>query len=79
MNSSKCSTFLPLWQILKSSSEKLSSLHMQMVHRFQDLIKELNKYSEEQHKKQKQVKSEEFVTVEVVGELKDTIASLNKV
>jgi hypothetical protein len=52
---------------------------MQMVHRFQDLIKELNKYSEEQHKKQKQVKSEEFVTVEVVGELKDTIASLNKV
>ncbi|CAG2113304.1 unnamed protein product, partial [Medioppia subpectinata] len=77
-NNSIQGTFLPLWKILKSSAEKLSSLHMQMVYGLQELMKELLKYSEEQHKKQKQTKTEELVTVEVVTELKDTITSLNK-
>lgn len=48
-------SFAPLWNILKTSTEKLATLHIQMVQRFQELIKDIIKYSEDQHKKHKQV------------------------
>lgn len=48
-------TFAPLWQVLKASAEKLSVLHMQMVQKVSELVKEINKYSEELHKKHKTV------------------------
>ncbi|UYV64554.1 hypothetical protein LAZ67_3001171 [Cordylochernes scorpioides] len=71
-------TFAPLWQILKVSSEKLSTLHTQMVQRFQELIKDVNKYYEEQHRKHKQVKEEEVTTQEAVQTIQHTTASLHK-
>ena len=73
------STFQPLWTILKSSTEKLSSLHMQTLQRLNQLIKEVTKYCEDHHKKQKQIKTEENSTIEAINELKETIAALNKV
>ncbi|XP_067124643.1 F-BAR domain only protein 2 isoform X5 [Centruroides vittatus] len=71
-------TFAPFWQLLKASSEKLSTLHAQMVQRFQDLVKEVNKYCEEQHKRHKQVKEEESSTLEVVQYIQQTTLSLHK-
>lgn len=73
------STFHPLWEILKSSTDKLSSLHTQTLQRLNQLIKDINKYCDDHHKKQKQVKSEENSTVDTINELKETFASLNKV
>lgn len=49
-------TFAPIWQILKNSAEKLSSLHMQMVQKFSDLVKEVSKYAEDLQKKHKTVR-----------------------
>lgn len=48
-------TFAPLWQVLKTSAERLSVLHMQMVQKVSDLVKEVSKYAEELHKKHKLV------------------------
>lgn len=71
-------TFAPFWQLLKASSEKLSTLHAQMVQRFQDLVKEVTKYCEEQHKRHKQVKEKESSTLEVVQYIQQTTLSLHK-
>lgn len=71
-------SFAPLWLILKSSSEKLSSLHAQMVQRFQELIKDVLKYSDEQHRKHKQCKEEESGTSDVVQSIQQTTVSMQK-
>lgn len=52
---------------------------MQTLQRLNQLIKEVTKYSEEHHKKQKQIKTEETSTIDAITELKETIAALNKV
>lgn len=49
-------TFAPLWQVLKTSSEKLATLHMQMVQKVSELVKDVNKYADELHKKHKGVR-----------------------
>lgn len=59
-------SFAPLWQFLKSSSDKLSSAHVQMAQKVEELMKELSKYAEELQKKHKSVKEEESATVESV-------------
>lgn len=48
-------TFAPIWNVLKTSAEKLSALHIQMVQKVTDLVKEVSKYADELHKKHKQV------------------------
>lgn len=48
-------TFAPLWVILKTTAERLATLHLQMVHKVSDLVKEVTKYAEELHKKHKSV------------------------
>jgi len=50
-----CRTFAPFWAILKTLAEKLASLHMQLVHTWSDLIKDIIRYNEEQHKRHKSV------------------------
>ncbi|KAM7286722.1 F-BAR domain only protein 2 [Ixodes scapularis] len=78
--SSACTlgTFGPLWVVLRVTSEKLSSLHAQMVAQLQDLVKEVQRYCEEQHKRHKQVKEEESPTLEVVTGLQHTTGVLAK-
>ncbi|KAH6942000.1 hypothetical protein HPB50_027139 [Hyalomma asiaticum] len=68
-------TFGPLWGVLRSTSEKLSSLHAQMVAQLQDLVQ---RYCEEQHRRHKQVKEEEAPTLEVVQGLQQTTGALAK-
>lgn len=48
-------TFGPLWNVLKASAERISTLHMQMVQKMSDLVKDVNKYADELHKKHKAV------------------------
>ncbi|WAR24095.1 FCHO2-like protein [Mya arenaria] len=50
------STFAPFWTVLKTLSEKLASLHMQLVHTWSDLMKDIVRYNDEQHKKHKSAK-----------------------
>ncbi|GFR31015.1 f-BAR domain only protein 2 [Trichonephila clavata] len=71
-------SFAPLWAILKTSTEKLATLHMQMVQRFQELIKDVIKYSEDQHKRHKLCKEEESTTSDVVQNIQQTTISLQK-
>ena len=49
-------SFSPMFDILRSMCEKLSSCHADSVLRLNDIIKELSKYNEEYKSKQKQVK-----------------------
>lgn len=48
-------TFTPLWKSLRSSIEKLTSLHLQLVHKVCELVKDVSKYTDDLHKKHKNV------------------------
>ena len=54
INSEK-GTLAPLFSLLRISSEKMSNVHLHMVNKIQELMKDISKYNEELHKKQKQV------------------------
>ncbi|XP_074667219.1 F-BAR domain only protein 2-like isoform X5 [Strix aluco] len=43
-------TFAPVWDVFKTSTEKLASCHLDLVRRLQELIKEVHKYGDEQIK-----------------------------
>lgn len=49
-------TFAPVWDVFKTSTEKLASCHMELVRKLQELIKEVQKYVEEQAKAHKKVR-----------------------
>lgn len=49
------STFAPFWNVLKTLAEKISMLHLQLVHSLNDLIKDVGRYNDEQSKKNKMV------------------------
>lgn len=49
-------TFAPLWTVLKTSAERISNLHIQMVQKMSDLVKDVNKYADDLHKKYKAVR-----------------------
>ena len=49
-------TFAPVWQILKNSTERLATIHLQMMQKIAELVKELAKYADELQKKYKTVK-----------------------
>lgn len=48
-------TFAPVWDVFKSSTEKLASCHLELVRKLQELIKEVHKYGDEQLKAHKKV------------------------
>ena len=49
-----------MFDVLRGMSEKLSSCHMDVVHKFHDIVKDLGKYLEEQKGKHKQVFNKNF-------------------
>ena len=49
-----------MFDVLRGMSEKLSSCHMDVVHKFHDIVKDLGKYLEEQKGKHKQVFDKSF-------------------
>uniref|UniRef100_A0A0A9W666 FCH domain only protein 2 n=1 Tax=Lygus hesperus TaxID=30085 RepID=A0A0A9W666_LYGHE len=78
--SSSCTqgTFGPLWVLLRTTAEKLATLHLQMVQKVSDLVKEVTKYADELHRKHKTVKEEEGSTLEVVQAIQSTSITLQK-
>lgn len=72
------STFAPIWTILRTSAEKLSTLHMQMVQKLSELVKDVSKYADELHKKQKSVKEDEVQTLECVKAIQTSTAEVQK-
>ncbi|XP_050435224.1 F-BAR domain only protein 2 isoform X3 [Adelges cooleyi] len=71
-------TFSPLWQLLRVSIEKLTTLHLQMVHKVCELVKDVTKYTDELHKKHKNVKEEQSSTLEAVQVIQSTTLALQK-
>ncbi|KAF5272837.1 hypothetical protein FQR65_LT00433 [Abscondita terminalis] len=71
-------TFAPLWQVLKSSAERLSTLHSQMVQKVSDLVKDITKYADDLHKKHKSVKEDESGTLEAVQIIQSTTLMVQK-
>ncbi|XP_034117094.1 F-BAR domain only protein 2 isoform X6 [Drosophila albomicans] len=72
------STFAPVWTILRTSAEKLSTLHMQMVQKLTELVKDVAKYADELHKKHKCVKDEESQTLECVQAIQTSTVAVQK-
>lgn len=71
-------TFAPLWQVLRTSIEKIAGLHLQMMHKVNELVKEVCKYTEELQKKHKLVKEEQGPTLEIVQTIQSTTLVLQK-
>ncbi|XP_078488271.1 F-BAR domain only protein 2 isoform X5 [Ciona intestinalis] len=77
-NSSPLGSFAPMFEVVKVMSEKLSSCHMDCVHKLHEIIKELAKYLEEQKNKHKQVKDELSGTADALHIIQTTTAAVNK-
>lgn len=71
-------TFAPIWVVLRSSTERLASLHQQMVHKLTELVRDVTKYADEVHKKQKIVKDEEAGTLEAVQAMQGSSLAVQK-
>ncbi|XP_021954750.1 F-BAR domain only protein 2 [Folsomia candida] len=71
-------SFSPLWQFLKTSSEKLASAHVQMAQKVDELMKELSKYADELQKKHKSVKEDEASTIEAVQMYQNSKSMVSK-
>ncbi|XP_030642750.1 F-BAR domain only protein 2 [Chanos chanos] len=77
-NYSQLGTFAPVWDVFKVSTEKLAGCHMDLVRKLQELIKEVQKYVEEQAKAHKKTKEEVASTLEAVQNIQSVSAALQK-
>ncbi|XP_060769463.1 F-BAR domain only protein 2 isoform X3 [Neoarius graeffei] len=77
-NFSQLGTFAPLWDVFKVSTEKMAGCHMDLVRKLQDLIKEVQKYAEEQTKAHKKTKEEVAPTLEAVQNIQSVSQALQK-
>ncbi|KAJ0012927.1 hypothetical protein NQD34_017261 [Periophthalmus magnuspinnatus] len=77
-NFSQLGTFAPVWDVFKSSTEKLATCHMELVRKLQELIKEVQKYVEEQAKAHKKTKEEVAPTLEAVQNIQTISQALQK-
>jgi len=71
-------TFAPMFEVLRGMSEKLSSCHMDVVHKFHDIVKDLGKYLEEQKGKHKQIKDTLTGTEEALHLTNNTTVAVGK-
>ncbi|TSO37128.1 F-BAR domain only protein 2 [Bagarius yarrelli] len=71
-------TFAPVWDVFKVSTEKLAICHMDLARKLQDLIKEVQKYAEEQTKAHKKTKEEVAPTLEAVQNIQSVLQALQK-
>ncbi|KAK2488575.1 hypothetical protein MC885_013595 [Smutsia gigantea] len=71
-NYSQLGTFAPVWDVFKTSTEKLANCHLDLVRKLQELIKEVQKYGEEQ------TKEEVAGTLEAVQTIQSITQALQK-
>ncbi|XP_018413745.1 PREDICTED: F-BAR domain only protein 2 [Nanorana parkeri] len=77
-NYTQLGTFGAVWDVFKTSTEKLAGCHLELVKKLQDLIKELQKYGEEQLKSHKKTKEEVAGTLEAVQNIQSITQALQK-
>ncbi|KAM6222368.1 F-BAR domain only protein 2 [Rhynchocyon petersi] len=77
-NYSQLGTFAPMWDVFKTSTEKLANCHLDLVRKLQELIKEVQKYGEEQVKSHKKTKEEVAGTLEAVQTIQSITQALQK-
>uniref|UniRef100_A0A8C6UYY2 FCH and mu domain containing endocytic adaptor 2 n=1 Tax=Neogobius melanostomus TaxID=47308 RepID=A0A8C6UYY2_9GOBI len=77
-NFSQLGTFAPVWDVFKSSTEKLAGCHLELVRKLQELIKEVQRYVEEQAKAHKKTKEEVAPTLEAVQNIQTISQALQK-
>ncbi|XP_076995596.1 F-BAR domain only protein 2 isoform X2 [Tamandua tetradactyla] len=77
-NYSQLGTFAPMWDVFKTSTEKLANCHLELVRKLQELIKEVQKYGEEQVKSHKKTKEEVSGTLEAVQTIQSITQALQK-
>ncbi|XP_048656101.1 F-BAR domain only protein 2 isoform X1 [Marmota marmota marmota] len=77
-NYSQLGTFAPVWDVFKTSTEKLANCHLDLVRKLQELIKEVQKYGEEQAKSHKKTKEEVAGTLEAVQTIQSITQALQK-
>ncbi|XP_064356071.1 F-BAR domain only protein 2 isoform X3 [Dromaius novaehollandiae] len=77
-NYTQLGTFAPVWDVFKTSTEKLASCHLDLVRRLQELIKEVHKYGDEQIKAYKKTKEEVSGTLEAVQSIQSITQALQK-
>ncbi|XP_059404069.1 F-BAR domain only protein 2 isoform X3 [Carassius carassius] len=77
-NCSQLGTFAPVWDVFKQSTEKLAACHMELVRKLQELIKEVQKYVEDQAKNHKKTKEEVSSTLEAVQNIQSVSQALQK-
>ncbi|TWW58176.1 F-BAR domain only protein 1 [Takifugu flavidus] len=56
-NSSPQGTFAPMWDVFRVSSDKLALCHQELMRKMNDLIRDINKYGEEQVKIHRKVRA----------------------
>ncbi|XP_041476163.1 F-BAR domain only protein 2-like isoform X4 [Lytechinus variegatus] len=71
-NYSQLGTFAPFWTVVKAATDKLAASHQKLVQKLQDIVKDIHKYGDEQHKKHKTVKIEVQSTADVVNNIQRT-------
>ncbi|KAM6228521.1 F-BAR domain only protein 2-like [Spheniscus humboldti] len=77
-NYTQLGTFAPVWDVFKTSTEKLASCHLDLVRRLQELIKEVHKYGDEQIKTYKKTKDDVSGTLEAVQNIQSITQALQK-
>ncbi|XP_078221484.1 F-BAR domain only protein 2 isoform X6 [Callithrix jacchus] len=77
-NYSQLGTFAPVWDVFKTSTEKLANCHLDLVRKLQELIKEVQKYGEDQVKSHKKTKEEVAGTLEAVQTIQSITQALQK-
>ncbi|TRY98423.1 hypothetical protein DNTS_017968, partial [Danionella cerebrum] len=72
------STFAPMWDVFRVSSDKLALCHLELMRKMNDLIRDINKYSDEQAKIHRKTKEEVIGTLECVQSLQVQNGHLQK-
>uniref|UniRef100_A0A8C8RQU4 F-BAR domain only protein 2 n=1 Tax=Pelusios castaneus TaxID=367368 RepID=A0A8C8RQU4_9SAUR len=77
-NYTQLGTFAPVWDVFKTSTEKLANCHLELFRKLQELIKEVQKYGDEQIKAHKKTKEEVSGTLEAVQNIQSITQGLQK-
>ncbi|KAM6921093.1 f-BAR domain only protein 1 [Xenentodon cancila] len=77
-NGSPQGTFAPMWDVFRVSSDKVALCHLELMKKMNDLIRDINKYGEEQVKIHRKTKEEMVGTVEAVQALQIQNSHLQK-
>lgn len=77
-NGSTLGTFAPMWDVFRVSADKLALCHLELMRKMNDLIRDINKYGEEQVKIHRKTKEEMVGTVEAVQALQVQNGHLQK-